>query len=320
VTIQQPSEPNSKKRLLGKVAVVTGAASGLGQAEALLLADQGASVVVNGLPTGPNGEMTVDKTVEQIQTAGGTAVPNHDDVSESKSAETIVQTALDTFGRLDILINNAGVISGSLVEGISDDEWDHVLDVHLRGTFLLIRNAVPHFKGQRSGVIVNTCSESGLGHPTASHYAAAKEGIAGLTRSVAREVGGFGIRCNAIRPRALGTPMGQKYRRESAGWTSQLEALGQFRLGERGHIRPSSEPKQVVPMVVWLCTDAASKINGVTFQVEGNLIGVWSEPSLQRSLIQPTAWDLDSIDSSAPGLLTFDMENRFRVEFHPGTT
>src|SRR5439155_12121488 len=117
---------------------------------------------------------------------------------------------------------------------------------------------------------------------TLPHYSAAKEGIVGLTRSVAREVGGFGVRCNAIRPRGTGSQMGRKYRAQSEKWRPGLDALGQYGLGERGHIKTVTGTEVLAPMVVWLCTDAAAHVNGYTFAVEGNLFGLWSEPSLVR--------------------------------------
>src|SRR5579863_6607997 len=169
-----------RKRLAGKVAIVSGSGRGIGRCEAILLADQGAKVVVNDIGKDADGKRRADKVVEEIRAAGGEAVVSTDSISTLEGANRTVQTAVKSFGRLDILVNNAGLRAAYPIDEITEEQWNLVLDSHLKGTYALIKYAVPIFRSQRSGVIINTGSESGLGHPFNSAYAAAKEGIAGL--------------------------------------------------------------------------------------------------------------------------------------------
>jgi NAD(P)-dependent dehydrogenase (short-subunit alcohol dehydrogenase family) len=173
------------------------------------------------------------------------------------------------------------------------------------------------FKRQGGGVIINTGSEAGLGMIFNSAYAAAKEGIAGLTRSVAREQGRFGIRCNMIRPRATVNTGGGAWGQEVfAKWLPMVKALGRYWIGDRGlsgFNRPA-HPEQVAELVVWLCTDAAANVNGRAFYVAGEEVGLWSEPELIRSLTRPGGWDLDSLDSFAREAMTADLSNPFLIE------
>ncbi|MCH7707675.1 MAG: SDR family NAD(P)-dependent oxidoreductase, partial [Myxococcales bacterium] len=143
-----------------------------------------------------------DEVVDEIKAAGGQGAANYGNIAEFATGEELVKQAVDTFGRLDIVVNNAGILRDRMVFNMSEDEWDAVLAVHLKGHFNLTRAACVVFRQQRSGVIVNTSSESGLGNMGQANYAAAKEGIVGLTRTTARDMGRYGVRCNAIRPRA----------------------------------------------------------------------------------------------------------------------
>ena len=253
---------DSTKRLAGKVAIVTGAGRAIGRGEAILLAREGAKVVVNDIV-----KENAAAVVEEIRAAGGEAVANTDAVGEMEAAQRMVEQAVKTFARLDMVVNNAGNQAVNTVDLMTVEQWDAVQKVHLRGTFSLIRYAVPVFKRQRAGVIVNTSSEAGLGRPIAPSYCAAKEGIVGLTRAVAREQGRFGIRCNAIRPRAAETGLAEVFRQNMGKWIPLIQALGRHFLGERGHIRTQCAAEQVAPMVVWLCTDAAANVNGRTFML-----------------------------------------------------
>src|SRR5262245_21189260 len=169
-----------------------------------VFASQGAKVVVNDIAV-KNGEPVAKTVVDEIRAAGGEAVANLDNVAEFQGAERLVKTALETFGRLDILVNNAGITNFLPVYELTQHDWDRMVAVHLKGSFGTIRFASPLMCKQRSGVIINTGSESGLGRVFGANYCAAKEGIIGLTRAVARELGRFNVRCNAIRPRATTT-------------------------------------------------------------------------------------------------------------------
>jgi 3-oxoacyl-[acyl-carrier protein] reductase len=304
-----------KQRLTGKVAIVTGAGRGIGREEALLLASQGAKVVINDVARHP-GE-TAQDVVNRIRASGGEAEPNTDSVASMQGAERLIGTAVAKFGRLDILVNNAGVIAPGEVYQLSGEDWDQVLAVHLRGTFATMRHASPVFIRQGSGVIINTGSESGLGHPAMGNYSAAKEGIVGLTRTAARELGRFGVRCNAIRPRAM-TEGTSEYAERYNRWQPLADALRRYFLGARGHVVGEIRPTAVATMVVWLCSDAASNVNGRTFYVGGDEIGLWTEPELECSLSRDGGWTLDSLDSFARDRLIGGLKNDFLIpEFGP---
>ena len=195
----------SIQRLDGKVAIVTGGGKGIGRSEALLMAQQGAKVVVSDVGVDER-VRRADTVVSEINGAGGHAVAAADDLATFDGARQVVATALDHFGGLDIVINNAGLRAANAIQDITDEDFDIVVGSHLKATYGMIKYAAPIFLEQGSGVILNTSSESGLGHPYNSAYAAAKEGITGLTRTVARELGTCGVRCNQIRPRARGHP------------------------------------------------------------------------------------------------------------------
>jgi NAD(P)-dependent dehydrogenase (short-subunit alcohol dehydrogenase family) len=315
------SEHNRGKRLAGKVAIVTGAGRGIGRSEALLLAAEGASVVVNDVFVENRGnadEAQIAASVAaEIRSAGGNAAANGDSVASMQGAERIVNCALREFGRLDILINNAGNVRPGNIFEMNEYDWDRVVQTHLKGAFTMIRFASPILCRQGAGVIINTGSESGLGHPAMANYAAAKEGVIGLTRSVARELGRFGVRCNAIRPRAL-TPSVQSLGQTAFRPSQSLErALGKYSLGNRGDLRTEGGPEQVAPLVVWLCTDAAQNVNGRTFYVCGDEIGLFSEPELALSLSRAGGWDLDSLDNFARTRLTGSLADDFVLEGYP---
>ena len=310
-------ETDSKKRLLGKVAVVTGAGRGMGRAHAMLLARQGAKVVVNDLGCDVYGrgadKSIAQSVVDEIKGEGGEAVPNSDTVATMEGAARIINTAIEAFGRLDILINNAGIIRGSSIYKMDEDDWDVMINTHLKGHFATIRHAAPIFRQQRSGVIVNTSSQSGLGGSLQANYSAAKEGIVGLTRTIARELGRYNVRCNAIRPFAETRMTTIPVVLEAMKFSEQV--LGIPALGNRRAPRLAgdiSKPEQVAVLVVWLCTDAAAKINGRTFQVGNGEIGLYSEPDIIRAVFGPKGWDLDTLDSppTRPYLIG-DLSNLF---------
>ena len=298
-------------RLKDRVAIVTGAGRGIGRGEALLLAAEGAAVVINdfgGSAAGEGGEKSpADEVAEEIKAAGGKAAANYGNIAEFATGEALVQQAVDTFGRLDIVINNAGILRDRMVFNMSEGEWDSVLAVHLKGHFNLTRAACVVFRQQRSGVIVNTSSESGLGNMGQANYSAAKEGIIGLTRTIARDMGKYGVRCNAIRPRAgtrlvISDQMRAAAEREGSGGM-QLKGLEMF--------EKTNPPEAVAPMVVWLCTDEAAHVNGRDFLVGGNHIALYSLPEQIASIKTDSTWDLDTVAKLAPEELTKDLTNQF---------
>jgi 3-oxoacyl-[acyl-carrier protein] reductase len=308
---------SDKKRLAGKVAIITGSGRGIGRCEALLMAQQGAKVVVSDIGTDSEGASTAEKVAAEIRAAGGEAVSLTDSVSTMEGARRTVEQAVQSYSRLDILVNNAGLRAGNPIDKLTEEQWDLIADSHLKASFAMIKFAVPVFKRQGGGVIVNTGSEAGLGMIFTSAYAAAKEGIAGLTRSVAREQGRFGIRCNMIRPRATVNTGGGAWGQEVfAKWLPMARALGRYWIGDRGlsGFKSPAHPEQVAELVVWLCTDAAANVNGRSFYVAGEEVGLWSEPELIRSLARPEGWDLDSLDSFAREAMTADLTNPFLIE------
>ncbi len=244
-------------QLDGKVAIVTGAGGGLGRAHALLLAQEGASVVVNDLGGdrhgGGGGTSMADGVVDEIKAAGGSAVAHYGSVTNDEDAAGMVQCAVDTFGRLDILINNAGILRDKSFKNMSDDEWDIVIDVHLRGTYLVTKHAWQRMLEQgEGGRIVMTSSTSGLiGNFGQTNYGAAKAGIAGFMRVLALEGMKYGITVNVLAPAAL-SRMTEDIMPDAPNLSERLA------------------PEKVSPTVVWLCTDEAAKVTGRQFCVSGN--------------------------------------------------
>ncbi len=298
-------------RLEGKVAIVTGAGRGIGRGEALLLAAEGAAVVVNDLGGAPDGtgasSSPADEVVEEIRKAGGKAVANYDNVATMQGGESIVKTALDSFGRLDILVNNAGILRDRMVFNMSEEEWDAVIAVHLKGHFATIKPAGVIFRQQRSGRIVNTGSSSGLGNMGQANYSAAKEGIVGLTRTVARDLGRYGVTCNAIRP---GAATRMTLSPEMAEAARRAEAAG-IRRGGTGTLA-DLKPEAIAPLVVYLCTDAAQNVNGRDFAVSGRQIGLYTIPTVEKAIYAPgEMWTLDELEQIFPRTIGAGLRNEF---------
>jgi len=287
------------KILEGKVAVVTGAGRGIGRGEAMALAAAGAKVVVNDLGGGGDGVGTdnapASQVVAEIKAQGGEAVANFDSVADSAGAEKIIQTAVNTFGRVDILVNNAGILRDRMVFNMSDDEWDIVQKVHMYGHFYCLRAACKFMRQQKWGRIINTSSSAGLGETFGqANYGAAKEGIVGLTRQVARDMGRYNVTCNAIRPSAATrltmTPeLKEAWKR--AGQDALIERL------------EAMNPDDIAPFIVFLCSDAASNINGRTFAVAGGEISLYSEPMKERTLYKIGRWTLEELLAIGPNTL-----------------
>ncbi|WP_410654537.1 3-oxoacyl-ACP reductase [Amycolatopsis sp. lyj-112] len=250
----------------GKTAIVTGAGAGLGRAEALALAAAGASVVVNDVSA------AAQTVADEIEAGGGKAVAVTGDVSESSTADALLAAAVDHFGGLHILVNNAGVLRDRMLFSMSDEEWDTVLGVHLRGHFLLSRNAGAYWREKSKvdgapvyGRVVNTASESFLlGAAGQPNYGAAKAGIAALTVSTARGLSRYGVRANAICPRAR---------------TAMTEAV--FGAEAPEGLDPLSVD-HVAPFVSFLCTPEADRINGQVFLVYGGMVALMRPPSVEQ--------------------------------------
>ncbi len=298
-------------RLEGKVAIVTGGGRGIGRGECLALAAEGAKVVVNdfgGSAAGTGaGAGPADEVVNEIKKMGSDAVANYDNVADFEAGNRMVQQALDSFGRLDILVNNAGILRDKMLFNMAEEEWDIVVAVHLKGHFNLSKHAAVVFRQQRSGVFVHTGSESGLGNRGQGNYAAAKEGIVGLSRSLAREMGNYGVRSNAIRPRA-GTRLVISDEMKAAASRGGAAGMGMAGLEAFEKANPA---EGVAPFVVWLCTDAAENVNGRDFLVSGSMIGLYSLPEIVAKIDNTSGsiWTLDDLDKMIPEKVTSGLKN-----------
>jgi 3-oxoacyl-[acyl-carrier protein] reductase len=296
-----------KQRLAGKVAIVTGSGRGIGRSEAMVLAREGAKVVVSDFGTDSEGRRLCDLVAEEIRAAGGQALPVSEDLSTAKGAERTVSAAVEAFGGLDIIVNNAGLRGGNPVHKLTEEQWDTVLGSHLKASFLMIKYGIPHLRSRGGGVIINTGSEAGLGMVFNSAYASAKEGLAGLTRCIAREQARFNIRCNLIRPRATAgnTGGGDWFAKNLAGvWRPFVQSLGRYWIGERGHAgwdRPAP-PDSIAALVAWLCTPAAKNINGRDFFVGGDEVALLSPPQFEATLFHEGGWTVDALDRFAPAI------------------
>ena len=255
----------------GRVAIVTGAGRGIGRGEALELAREGARVVVNEL------DAEVGQTVvEEIAAAGGEAVLDTGDCSEDSTARSLVARAVDTWGRLDALVNNAGILRDRTIAKMSADEWDAVVKVHLRGHFLPTHHACAYWKDAGTGGrIVCTASSSGLlGNFGQANYGAAKAGIAAFSTIVAMEMARYGVRCNAIAPAAR-TRMTE----------SAYGAFKDMSADEEAETFDFWHPDNVAPLVAYLCSDAAGTISGKVFGVQGDAVELY-QPYTSVAVIQ----------------------------------
>jgi NAD(P)-dependent dehydrogenase (short-subunit alcohol dehydrogenase family) len=294
------------------VAIVTGAGRGIGRGEALALAAEGAAVVVNDPGVDPDGtghdKGPAAQVVEEIQARGGQAVANFGDVSSLQDGQAMVQQALDSFGRLDIVVNNAGILRDRMVFNMTEQEWDAVIAVHLKGHFNVTRHACVIFRQQRSGRIINTSSVSGLGLMGQANYSAAKEGIVGFTRTVARDMGRYGVTCNAIRP-AAGTRLTVNPQMEAAREQATAAGLRDPSLPGSEEIA-MVEPEAVAPLVVYLATDEAHFINGRVFDVRGRKIGLYPEPEPICTIWAPgEIWTVDELVSLVPETFGQNLRN-----------
>lgn len=301
-------------RLKGKVAVVTGAGRGIGRGIAILMASEGAKVVVNDLGGAVDGsgaaQNVADEVVTEIRTVGGEAVTNYDSVTTVEGGENIIKTAVDSFGKLDILVNNAGILRDRMIFNMSSEEWDTVIKVHLYGVFNCTKPACILFRQQKGGRIISMSSTSGLiGNSGQANYGAAKAGIAGFTRVIARDMGRYGVTCNAIAPGA------------STRMTMSDEVLASYKIraekgvtGGGGAQSPVSipkimEPDDVAPIVVYLATDAAADINGQAFGSSGGTISLYQNPEPKKSIHKDGRWTIDELDRIMPGTLMAGLVN-----------
>ncbi|MCH8990107.1 MAG: SDR family oxidoreductase [Chloroflexi bacterium] len=296
--------------LNGKVAIITGSGRGIGRGVAMKMAAEGASVVVvdPGVNVDGSGADTsvAQQVVDEIKAAGGNAVACMESVTTMEGGEKIVQTAVDSFGKLDIVVTCAGILRDRMIFNMAEEEWDDVIAVHLKGTFTVVKHACILMRQQRSGTIITFTSESGLiGNSGQANYGAAKSGIAGFTKVVAKDMGRYGVTCNSIAPRASTRMIA-----DIPGSAAEIRA--------RSGVAPISgeedlanlDPDHIAPFVCYLATDFAENINGQTFLVYGDTISLVSQPRPQKSIYEPAGtWDLEKLAPMARDILTKDIYN-----------
>lgn len=290
--------------LKGRSAVVTGSGRGIGREIALAMAAQGAKVVVNDPGVARDGSgadlAPADEVVAEIKKAGGIAVANYDSVADFKAAENIIKTCVDNFGRIDILVNCAGVLRERMIFNMSEDDWDAVVNVHLKGTFNCTRHASLLMRDQRYGRIINTVSVAFKGTVGQSNYGAAKGGILSFTRSVARELGRYNITCNAFAPlaatRMTVTP------EVKAGWKKRYEA-GLITKEYYDFLLNMPGPEHIPPIVVYLASDAAADINGQLFHAERGKVAIASVSEEVRTIFTKDMWTVEELADLVPKTL-----------------
>ena len=297
--------------LEGKVAVVTGAGRGIGRGVALALGAAGASVVVNDYGVERDGSAPTTgpafDVVGEIENAGGRAVASTESVASWEGGKKIVGTAVDRFNRLDILVTCAGILRDRMIFNMTEEEWDTVLAVHLKGTFSCVRHAAPLMRAQRSGRIITFSSGTGLvGNPGQANYGAAKAGISGLTKVGARDLGKYGVTCNSICPvaatRMTLTPEVLKAReiRKQQGIIREERALTQLE---------NLKPEDVATMVVFFASDQAQNINGQFFLCAGTSISLLSQPRPVKTIFKDRRWTLDELEELVPQTLAEGLVN-----------
>ena len=296
--------------LKDKAAIVTGAGRGVGRGIAMLMAAEGAKVVVVDPGVNVDGSgldrSLADEVAKEITDAGGTAVPCYDSVVTMEGGENIVKTAVDSFGKLDIVVTCAGILRDRMIFNMTEQEWDDVIAVHLKGTFTVVKHACILFRQQRSGRIITFTSQSGLfGNSGQANYGAAKSGIAGFTKVVARDMGRYGVTANSIAPRA-----NTRMIANIPDSASEIRARGGVSGLSEETERDSWNPDAIAPFVAFLASDYADYVNGQTFEVYSGNVSLVSQPRPQRSIYNPEGhWPVDKLAFQAREFLTKGIPN-----------
>jgi NAD(P)-dependent dehydrogenase (short-subunit alcohol dehydrogenase family) len=292
-------EMADSQMLAGKVTVVTGAGRGIGREIALLAAAHGASVVVNDLGAGVDGEgadaSLAGETVALIVKLGGSAITNGDSVADPQGAQRIVESAVERFGRIDVVVNNAGILRDGIFHRMSHADWKAVIDVHLMGSFNVSKAAALHFREQESGCFVHFTSTSGLvGNVGQANYSAAKMGIVGLSRSIALDMKRFNVRSNCIAPFA---------------WSRMIGAIPAHTPEQKARVEKLRRmtPDKIAAMAVFLASDAAAQVSGQIFAVRNNEIFLMSQSRPIRSVHRSEGWTPESIAEHALPAMQADL-------------
>jgi 3-oxoacyl-[acyl-carrier protein] reductase len=315
--------------LKGKVAVVTGSGQGIGRAIAMGLAKEGAKVVTNNRKKGGTGFAILKDTdvkgysqkqkeylkeqaeqatgdaetvAQEIKSAGGEATPFFGDVSDFKVAGKLIQTAVDKYGKIDILVNVAGTFAFSPVWEMSEETWDHVNSIKPKSYFNTIRHAAPYMMKQKSGRIINTTALAFLGMVNHANYSAANAGVVGLTRAAAKELFKYGVTCNAYSPYAM-TRAGFEVvalLKEKAGSNEFLPLPA----AAADRFMAFPDPESIAPLIVYLASDAASGVSGSVFHIKGGNIGLYSEPEIKKTIDKAQGWwTVDELMTQMPKVI-----------------
>jgi len=296
--------------LKDKVAIVTGAGRGIGRGIATLMASEGAQVVVvdPGVSVSGSGldNSVADEVVMEIQEAGGVAIACYESVTSMLGGEAIVKAGVDHFGKVDIVVTCAGILRDRMIFNMSEEEWDDVIDVHLKGTFTVVRHACALFRQQRSGRVITFSSTSGLyGNSGQANYGAAKDGIAGFIRVVARDMGKYGVTANCIAPSAV-TRMTENVPDEALKIRASSGISGSgvpFTGGVRGN------PQDIAPFATWLASDEAAHVNGHVFYSSGGLISLLNDPEVVKTIHKEGVWTVEELIKVFPATIGLELYN-----------
>jgi NAD(P)-dependent dehydrogenase (short-subunit alcohol dehydrogenase family) len=273
------------------------------------MAAEGARVVVvdPGVNVDGSGfdQSVAQLVVNEVRQAGGTAVACTESVATMSGGEKIVQTAIDNFGKLDIVVTCAGILRDRMVFNMTEQEWDDVIAVHLKGTFTVVKHACILFRQQRSGRIITFTSQSGLvGNSGQANYGAAKSGIAGFTKVVARDMGRYGVTANSIAPRASTRMIGA-----IPQTAAEIRARGGVASLSEGDELQNLDPDDIAPFVCYLASDYAANINGQIFLVFGGEVSLMSQPRPERSVFNPNGWTVEELAPVSRDYLTRGIAN-----------
>lgn len=310
-------------RFAGKVAVITGGGRGIGRSLCLLLAREGAQIVVSDLGGevrgGGSDAGVAQNVVDEILKLGGQAVANAADVATMAGAKSAIDAAIGNFGRVDILFHGAGILKHGLIHEMDEETWDSIIRVNLKSAYAMTHYAAPHMIRQRSGSIIAVTSPSAYGHYGMSAYAATKEALVAFTRSIARELGEYGIRCNLIRPCAT-TRMFLPEILEDMNYVTK--ELGVTPVGSQWYPGMNGEDgecttENVAAVIAWLCRPETEALNARVLYIAGGHLALCTEPELIRSRHNPKGWDFDSLMADpVVAHFTYDQRNHFARRNH----